>query len=98
VLVVAIDETYLAGTFQNAMARSGEIQLGDAAKLLGCDTHADEQEPDQQYRQGMLGEGEQQVPECVGRGAGGEDDEWAEPVLMDEFAEPPKSCALHSTL
>ncbi|MGI8417395.1 MAG: DEAD/DEAH box helicase [Nakamurella sp.] len=36
VLVLAIDETYVASTFQNAMAHSGEIQLGDAAKLLGC--------------------------------------------------------------
>lgn len=32
VLVLAIDETYVADTFQNAMAHSGEIQLGDAAR------------------------------------------------------------------
>jgi predicted helicase len=36
VLVLAIDEEYVAKHFQTAMANSGEIALGDAAKLLGC--------------------------------------------------------------
>ncbi len=36
VLVLAVDEEYVAGNFQSAMAQGGEIQLGDAAKLIGC--------------------------------------------------------------
>ncbi|GAA2146440.1 DEAD/DEAH box helicase [Nocardioides koreensis] len=36
VLVLAVDEKYVAENFQHAMATSGEIALGDAAKLLGC--------------------------------------------------------------
>ena len=36
VLVLAVDEQYVAENFQNAMASSGEIALDDAAKLLGC--------------------------------------------------------------
>jgi predicted helicase len=36
VLVLAVDEQYVAENFQQAMATSGEIALGDAAKLLGC--------------------------------------------------------------
>ncbi len=36
VLVLAIDEEYVAEHFQSAMATSGEIALGDAAKLIGC--------------------------------------------------------------
>jgi len=36
VVVLAVDEKYVAENFQTAMAASGEIALGDAAKLLGC--------------------------------------------------------------
>ena len=36
VVVLAVDEQYVAENFQHAMATSGEIALGDAAKLLGC--------------------------------------------------------------
>lgn len=36
VLVLAVDERYVAENFQQAMARSGEIQLDQAAKLIGC--------------------------------------------------------------
>ena len=36
VVVLAVDEQYVAENFQQAMATSGEIALGDAAKLLGC--------------------------------------------------------------
>ena len=36
VVVLAVDEKYVAENFQHAMATSGEIALGDAAKLLGC--------------------------------------------------------------
>ena len=36
VLVLAVDEDYVAENFQSAMAQSGEIALGDAAKLIGC--------------------------------------------------------------
>jgi predicted helicase len=36
VVVLAVDEKYVAENFQQAMATSGEIALGDAAKLLGC--------------------------------------------------------------
>src|SRR5699024_3843321 len=35
VLVLAVDENYVAHHFQQAMADSGEIALGDAAKLIG---------------------------------------------------------------
>jgi len=36
VLVLAVDEEYVAENFQTAMANGGEIALGDAAKLIGC--------------------------------------------------------------
>ena len=36
VLVLAVDEQYVADNFQNAMATGGEIALNDAAKLVGC--------------------------------------------------------------
>lgn len=36
VLVLAVDEDYVAENFQSAMATGGEIVLGDAAKLIGC--------------------------------------------------------------
>ncbi len=36
VLVLAVDEQYVADNFQAAMATSGELALGDAAKLIGC--------------------------------------------------------------
>jgi predicted helicase len=36
VLVLAVDENYVAENFQTAMSTSGEIALGDAAKLIGC--------------------------------------------------------------
>ncbi|MBM6588948.1 type ISP restriction/modification enzyme [Brevibacterium sp. RIT 803] len=36
VIVLTIDEQYVASHFQATMAEDGEIQLGDAAKLLGC--------------------------------------------------------------
>jgi len=36
VLVLAVDESYVAENFQSEMAVSGEIALGDAAKLIGC--------------------------------------------------------------
>ncbi|MFQ1003065.1 DEAD/DEAH box helicase [Modestobacter sp. SSW1-42] len=36
VLVLAVDEKYVAENFQQAMANSGEIQLDQAAKLIGC--------------------------------------------------------------
>lgn len=36
VVVLAVDEKYVAENFQHAMATSGEIALNDAAKLLGC--------------------------------------------------------------
>jgi predicted helicase len=36
VLVLAVDEKYVAENFQQAMAHSGEIQLDQAAKLIGC--------------------------------------------------------------
>jgi len=36
VLVLAVDEEYVAENFQHAMASGGEIALGDAAKLIGC--------------------------------------------------------------
>lgn len=36
VLVLAVDEQYVADNFQSAMATGGEMALGDAAKLIGC--------------------------------------------------------------
>lgn len=36
VLVLSVEEEYVAAHFQSAMAESGEIQLNDAAKILGC--------------------------------------------------------------
>ncbi len=36
VLVLAVDETYVAENFQRAIAESGEIRLDEAAKLIGC--------------------------------------------------------------
>lgn len=36
VLVLAVDEQYVADHFQTAMTTGGEIALPDAAKLLGC--------------------------------------------------------------
>lgn len=36
VVVLTIDENYVAEHFQRTMAEDGEIQLNDAAKLLGC--------------------------------------------------------------
>ncbi|GHE06847.1 helicase [Klenkia taihuensis] len=36
VLVLAVDEKYVAENFQQAMAHTGEIQLDQAAKLIGC--------------------------------------------------------------
>lgn len=36
VLVLAVDETYVAENFQQAMSNFGEIQLDQAAKLVGC--------------------------------------------------------------
>lgn len=36
VLVLAVDEKYVSENFQNAMAQAGEIQLNEAAKLIGC--------------------------------------------------------------
>jgi predicted helicase len=36
VLVLAVDEAYVAEHFQTAMADAGEIKLDDAAKLIGC--------------------------------------------------------------
>ncbi len=36
VLVLAVDEKYVAENFQQAMASSGEIPLDQAAKLIGC--------------------------------------------------------------
>ena len=36
VLVLTVDEAYVAETFQQAVGASGEIQLGDAAKIVGC--------------------------------------------------------------
>ncbi|MGE0139681.1 MAG: DEAD/DEAH box helicase family protein [Ilumatobacteraceae bacterium] len=36
VLVLTVDEQYVAENFQQAVAHSGEIQLGDAAKIIGC--------------------------------------------------------------
>jgi len=36
VLVLAVDEKYVAENFQQAMANTGELQLDQAAKLIGC--------------------------------------------------------------
>jgi predicted helicase len=36
VLVLAVDQKYVAENFQQAMANAGEIQLDQAAKLIGC--------------------------------------------------------------
>lgn len=36
VLVLAVDESYVAKNFQEAMSESGEMKLDDAAKLIGC--------------------------------------------------------------
>lgn len=36
VLVLAVDEEYVAKNFQQAMAEAGEIKLDDAARLIGC--------------------------------------------------------------
>ncbi len=36
VLVLAVDEAYVAENFQQAMSESGEIKLDEAAKLIGC--------------------------------------------------------------
>ena len=36
VLVLTVDEQYVAENFQQALGSSGEIQLGDAAKIIGC--------------------------------------------------------------
>ncbi|GAB3160976.1 DEAD/DEAH box helicase [Micromonospora sonneratiae] len=36
VQVLAVDEAYVARYFQQALAKSGEISLPDAAKLIGC--------------------------------------------------------------
>lgn len=36
VLVLSVDEDYVAQNFQTAMANAGELALGDAAKLIGC--------------------------------------------------------------
>lgn len=36
VLVLAVDEAYVAENFQQAMSDSGEIRLDEAAKLIGC--------------------------------------------------------------
>ncbi|WP_263310022.1 DEAD/DEAH box helicase [Brachybacterium atlanticum] len=36
VIVLTIDEKYVAEHFQTTMAQNGEIKLNDAAKLLGC--------------------------------------------------------------
>lgn len=36
VLVLAVDEAYVAENFQQAMTQAGEIKLDEAAKLIGC--------------------------------------------------------------
>ncbi len=36
VLVLKVDESFVAGSFQQELASSGEIKLEDAAKLIGC--------------------------------------------------------------
>ena len=36
VVVLAVDEQYVSDTFQSEIATNGEIQLGDAVKIVGC--------------------------------------------------------------
>ena len=36
VMVLAVDEQYVSDTFQSEIATNGEIQLGDAVKIVGC--------------------------------------------------------------
>jgi len=36
VMVLAVDEQYVSDTFQREIASNGEIQLGDAVKIVGC--------------------------------------------------------------
>jgi predicted helicase len=36
VVVLAVDEQYVSDTFQSEIASNGEIQLGDAVKIIGC--------------------------------------------------------------
>jgi predicted helicase len=36
VMVLAVDEQYVSDTFQSEIANNGEIQLGDAVKIVGC--------------------------------------------------------------
>jgi len=36
VMVLAVDEQYVSDTFQSEIATDGEIQLGDAVKIVGC--------------------------------------------------------------
>lgn len=36
VLVLAVDESYVAENFQQAMTEAGEVKLDEAAKLIGC--------------------------------------------------------------
>lgn len=36
VLVLAVDESYVAQNFQHELATAGEIPLGDAARIVGC--------------------------------------------------------------
>ncbi|HCQ19323.1 type ISP restriction/modification enzyme [Dermacoccus sp. Ellin185] len=36
VLILAVDEEYVTRNFQTELAQDGEIQLGDAARMVGC--------------------------------------------------------------
>ncbi|WP_109685054.1 DEAD/DEAH box helicase [Branchiibius hedensis] len=36
VLILTVDERYVSGNFQSELAEDGEIQLSDAAKIIGC--------------------------------------------------------------
>lgn len=36
VLILTVDEKYVSGNFQSELADDGEIQLSDAAKIIGC--------------------------------------------------------------
>lgn len=36
VLILTVDERYVSGNFQTELAEDGEIQLSDAAKIIGC--------------------------------------------------------------
>ncbi|GMA40853.1 DEAD/DEAH box helicase family protein [Mobilicoccus caccae] len=36
VLILTVDEKYVASNFQTELAQDGEIQLGDAARIIGC--------------------------------------------------------------